>query len=324
MNTYQIVTNLIIEELKKGIVPWMRPATGENIAYSYETGKPYHGINRLLLTEPGGYLTHNAVKRLGGSFIPSGLTLAELDRWAEERWAEQPKRMDWWNTLSPQDKDQFYQKVKLSRTVTFYKMVEMKDVKKEEREQGEGEIVVKDNRKYYPVFRMYDVVNVKYVKGLDTFTPPVVNADAVERDGAEAVIEDYCTRTGVTMKYGQNEAGYDRLTDTVNMRDIRTYSQEEEYYADLFHQLVHSTGAEERLSRSINKDKRGEIREELVAEMGSAMVCATLQLDTDKAFDMTVSKIQGWINALEEDCRLCITAASKADKAADLILGKVS
>lgn len=66
-NVYQIITERIIEEMNKGIVPWQRPWHGAvDGAISYETGKPYSFLNQLLLGRPGEWLTFNHVKKLGG------------------------------------------------------------------------------------------------------------------------------------------------------------------------------------------------------------------------------------------------------------------
>ena len=57
MNVYQIVTDRIIAELEKGIIPWERPWTGvRDGAYSRATGRPYSLLNQFLLGRPGEYL----------------------------------------------------------------------------------------------------------------------------------------------------------------------------------------------------------------------------------------------------------------------------
>lgn len=69
---YQMVTDRIIEEMQKGIIPWRRPwhgakATGEDVAINYVTRKAYSLINQWLLgSVPGEYLTYKQVTDLGG------------------------------------------------------------------------------------------------------------------------------------------------------------------------------------------------------------------------------------------------------------------
>ena len=67
MNVYQIVTDRIIAELEKGIIPWERPWTGvRDGAYSRATGRPYSLLNQILLGRPGEWLTYKQAQQAGG------------------------------------------------------------------------------------------------------------------------------------------------------------------------------------------------------------------------------------------------------------------
>lgn len=67
VSVYQIVTDRIIAELEKGIIPWERPWTGvRDGAFSRATGKPYSLLNQLLLGKPGEYLTYKQAQQAGG------------------------------------------------------------------------------------------------------------------------------------------------------------------------------------------------------------------------------------------------------------------
>lgn len=64
---YDIVVERILEEMGKGVVPWMRPWFGSEAGpSSYTTGKPYSVLNQILLRNPGMYITLNQVKKMGG------------------------------------------------------------------------------------------------------------------------------------------------------------------------------------------------------------------------------------------------------------------
>ena len=54
---YEIVTNRIIEELKKGVIPWHKPFFGNQV--NYDSQKPYSGVNMMLLPKAGEYMTIN-------------------------------------------------------------------------------------------------------------------------------------------------------------------------------------------------------------------------------------------------------------------------
>ena len=67
-NVYQMVTERIINEMEKGIIPWHKPWAGvADGAVSYVTHKPYSILNQFLLGEAGEYLTFNQCKSLGGT-----------------------------------------------------------------------------------------------------------------------------------------------------------------------------------------------------------------------------------------------------------------
>ena len=67
VNVYEMVTNKIIEQLEKGVVPWQKGWTGfVDGAISRSTGKPYSFVNQMMLSKSGEYLTFNQVKEVGG------------------------------------------------------------------------------------------------------------------------------------------------------------------------------------------------------------------------------------------------------------------
>ena len=64
---YEIVTNRIIEELEKGVIPWRKPWTGgRGGAYNRISRKPYSLINQMLLQHSGEYATFKQWQALGG------------------------------------------------------------------------------------------------------------------------------------------------------------------------------------------------------------------------------------------------------------------
>lgn len=64
---YEIVTNRIIEELEKGVIPWRKPWTsGRGGAYNRISRKPYSMLNQMLLKHGGEYATFKQWQSLGG------------------------------------------------------------------------------------------------------------------------------------------------------------------------------------------------------------------------------------------------------------------
>ena len=64
---YAAVTDRIIRQMEKGIIPWNKPWGGiSGGAYSGTTGKPYSLLNQMLLSKPGAYFTFGQIQKLGG------------------------------------------------------------------------------------------------------------------------------------------------------------------------------------------------------------------------------------------------------------------
>ena len=106
---------------------------------------------------------------------------------------------------------------------------------------------------------------------------------------------------------------------------LSQYQDAEEYYSTTFHELTHSTIPPYRCDRKAENDhaffgNEDYSREELVAELGSAMICNALNLDCEKAFKNSVAYIQGWLKALHNDNKMIVWAASRAEKAAKYIM----
>ena len=98
-----------------------------------------------------------------------------------------------------------------------------------------------------------------------------------------------------------------------------------DFYGVLFHELTHSTGTTERLNRFTEGPQpfgsKDYGKEELVAEMGSAMMLAELGLETKTTHTNNAAYVQNWLESIKGDSQLVISAASKAEKAVRFILG---
>ena len=101
-----------------------------------------------------------------------------------------------------------------------------------------------------------------------------------------------------------------------------SFVSDDAYYATLYHELVHSTGAKHRLDRDLKAyiaDKHAYSFEELIAEMGASYLCGVTQISAS-TIDDSVAYIKSWHKALSENPTWLIKAASAAQKAADYII----
>jgi antirestriction protein ArdC len=91
------------------------------------------------------------------------------------------------------------------------------------------------------------------------------------------------------------------------------------WHRTALHELGHWSGAAQRLDRDLSGGfgSKKYAQEELISEMASAFVCASLGIvPTVRHSDY----IGSWLEVLREDNRVIIRAASVAAKAADFIL----
>jgi len=134
-------------------------------------------------------------------------------------------------------------------------------------------------------------------------------------------LDSFFEATGATIvTVDEPRAYYDIGLDRIHVPPISTFHDADGYYATLAHELTHWTGSESRLDRfsrlCANEDYAFE---ELVAEIGNCLLCATLGLTPD--FRQTGAYLEQWLGILQEDGRAIFSASSEAQKAVDYILG---
>ncbi|MDE6234407.1 MAG: ssDNA-binding domain-containing protein [Muribaculaceae bacterium] len=282
---YQMVTDRVIEKLKEGVCPWVKPWKGGNevLAMNAITKRPYSFLNQMLLGFDGQYLTFNQAKQLGGSV----------------------------------------RKGSKSRPVVFWTTGY---TTKGEDEEGNPVSVFHEYAR--PVLKYYNVFEIRDIDGIDIneVEPEFLPSDVSPIDEAEKVIMEYSSRTNLTIerKYCAG-ACYRPSDDKVIIPIIQQYDHAEAFYSTAFHELIHSTGAKNRLDRDLSglfgSSKYG--REELIAEIGAAFCLARLGLDANKCFDNSVAYLQSWINTIQADPKAIVIVAGKAEKAVNMIFDEV-
>ena len=281
-NIYQMVTDRIIEQMNAGIVPWRQPWVGGSaMAISYTTRKTYSMLNQLLLGKPGEWLTWNQIQAKGGRVNPG----------AKSRFCVY---------CQPVEKEQYDPETGEIRPDTYLLL------------------------KWYRVFHIDDTQGIP---SLCTAVAPGSPLSPIEQ--AEKAIEAYLSREVSLRFYNDKESAsafYSPSRDEVVVPMLSQYALAEEYYSTAFHEFTHSTMHENRCNRrgesSITRfGDSAYSREELVAEIGSAMICNRLRIEHEKAFKNSAAYIQSWLKALKNDNRMIVWAAKKAEEAARYILG---
>tara|TARA_R110000868_G_scaffold140583_1_gene356353 strand:+ start:16908 stop:17774 length:867 start_codon:yes stop_codon:yes gene_type:complete len=167
--------------------------------------------------------------------------------------------------------------------------------------------------------KAYTVFNLDQCEGVEhKAANPLARPTIFERNVAA---DDLIAATGAVIKHGGDRACYVPSTDVICLPHKESFSQSDSYYSTAFHEIAHWTGSEKRLKRTFGKRFGDEAYavEELVAELTASFVCAALGFD-NPARDDHAAYLQGWIKVLKNDKKAFITAAGKAQKAADLIL----
>jgi antirestriction protein ArdC len=172
--------------------------------------------------------------------------------------------------------------------------------------------------RYYRVFNLTQTEGIAEKLGLGNASPRVPSIE-----GCEAIVAGMPNAPRMEQS---NAAWYRPSADTVGMPARGLFSSAEEYYSTLFHELTHSTGHASRIGRegierieAFGSDSYS--REELVAEMGAAMLCGVTGI-APSTLQNSASYLKTWIERLKSDSRLLVSAASAAQKASDYILGK--
>ena len=109
--------------------------------------------------------------------------------------------------------------------------------------------------------------------------------------------------------------------DSIVMPPQAAFDSRGNYYATLLHESVHASGHEKRLKR-ITPARFGSENyafEELVAELGAAMLCAKCGIDGDLRH---AGYIENWLQALRNDKKFILSAAAKAQNALDYLTGE--
>ena len=281
---YQTVTDRILRLMQTHGANWVNPFKKAGMAYQPHnpiTGKAYRGMNVLLLAT----------------------TPYELPYWAGYgQWA---------------DKKCQVRKGERATLIIYWKILE-----KTVTVDGVSKVSKRPLLRYLSVFNVAQV-DGEYADTLrHTAAQPLVSAvDAAAQ--ADAVF----AATGASVRHDSKPAAfYSPAEDYVHMPEramfaaTPTSSATECYYSTLAHELTHWTGHTSRLARDFSGrfGSGAYAFEELVAELGAAMLCAELGISIEPRADHA-QYLNGWISVLKGDNGAIIKAASLAKQAAAFI-----
>lgn len=144
---------------------------------------------------------------------------------------------------------------------------------------------------------------------------------------------EHCEKIGsmmlepIEIRHGGDRAFYRPSEDFIQLPPRNAFHDVTEYYSTRFHEMVHSTGSTKRLNRASLVDlvafgDTNYSKEELVAELGAAFLCAHAGINNTASEKNSAAYLQGWSRKLREDKKLFYNAAKEAQAALDYIIGK--
>ncbi|MBQ3347758.1 MAG: DUF1738 domain-containing protein [Synergistaceae bacterium] len=275
------ITNRIIEAVKMGTAPWQKSWSDGGTPYNAVTGKPYMGMNSIILSLVG--------EKLDGNEDP---------RWATRKQAES---QGW--------------AVRKGERHTKIFLLLLKD-----RKDSSGRLIISKNgkiaqdaiRKTFEVYHASQLIGIKpYVKPLHK---PVISNETIEE-----IIYNSSARIFEGGNEACYYPGKDTICMPHKRSFSDTEGYYSTLLHEMAHWTGHRTRLDR--FDEWNKDKKDYAMEELVAELASTFLSAETGLpQTQEHFENHASYIDSWVSILESNSNAIFTAASEAKKAADFIL----
>ena len=285
LDVYKRITDKIIADLEQGVRTWMKPWNAGNTAERItrplrHNGIPYSGINILMLWAEG--VSQGFSSPMWMSFRQATQLNAHVKK------GEKGSLVVYANSITRTEQD------------------------------ASGE----DSEREIHYMKGYTVFNVEQVEGLPAYyyQQSEMKTTPVERT---VHAEEFFKATKAEIRYRGDRAYYSCDGDYIQMPVIEAFRDAESFYATLAHESAHWTKHSSRLDRDFGRKQWGDegyAREELVAELSSAFLCADLGI-TPEVRDDHASYIATWLTVLKNDKRAIFSAAAHAQKAVDFLHG---
>jgi antirestriction protein ArdC len=292
IDIYQQVTDSIVAILENGTRPWVKPWSGNggaapmpvNLALPMRAnGQNYRGINILLLWSQAAAKGYASNYWL--TYKQAGADGGNVKR------GEKGTHIVFFSPIVRQDDDGTERKTFILRGYTVFNADQCENLP----------------AKYYttPVCK------------------PVAAPQPADKHARIASAESLIANTGAVIRHGGDRAFYMPALDAIQMPDFNSFVRNTAYYATCIHELAHWTGHASRLNRQFGARFGDDAyaTEELVAELASAFTCASIGMGAEE-MPQHASYIASWLRRLKNDKKYIFTAASAAQKAADLLIGK--
>jgi antirestriction protein ArdC len=280
IDIYARITDKIVADLEKGVRPWIKPWSARNMVGRVRRPRRHNGQAYTGLN----------VLLLWSESVARGFNSAT---WMTLRQA---------NELG----------ARISKGESGATVVYASRFTKTETGTG-GEEIERD----IPFLKAYTVFNCDQIEGLpesycapDPVSGPLEHCEHADR---------FFDNTGAVVRYGGNQAYYSPPTDHIQLPEPSQFRDTASFTAIRAHETLHWTSAPHRLNRDLSRyhrDRRDRAFEEMLVELGSAMLCADLGIVPElEPRPDHASYIQGWAAILGSDKRAIFQAAAHAQRA---------
>jgi len=279
----QEVTAKIIEALKTGTSPWQRPWDSQGGAmcpHNCITGHNYRGAN-----------------------FPYLMSVQMLEEYPTAQWLTFRQARNAGGTVRKGEK---------ASHIIFAKPLLIKETNAQGKEEKKKIFFLRQT----PVFNVAQCDDVKLPKK----EQPPEKKKAQKHSTLAAAAKRFMKDAGATVKHGGSRAYYRPSTDHIQMPPMDTFKHGKGYASTAYHELVHWTGHEDRCKREM-KGMFGDQSyafEELVAEIGSAMLCHARGVSSE--VPNHASYIKSWIKKLESDESYIFKASKLSEAAINFLL----
>jgi antirestriction protein ArdC len=287
VDLYQRITDTIVAQLEQGRVPWVQPwsdlpgCASVAMPRNALTRRAYSGINVMLLWAGGTAMSYPTQRWLTfRQALSLGGCVRKGEKGAPVVYADR--------FTSEQERERARREGEEARSIAFLKQ--------------------------------YTVFNIAQCDGLPMhlYTPPPPLREDLIEPRFRALME----ASGMTIRFGGDIACYRPADDVIVVPPPQAFLERVNVHRTLAHEMSHATGHSSRLARDFKGryGSEGYAREELVAEISAAYVCASLGIvPTVRHADY----IGSWLEVLRNDSRAILQAAALASRSADWLLGRL-
>ena len=278
------IISRLVKAMDEGVPPWSKSWSSGQPPFNISSGKPYHGINFLIL------LLH--MQTHGGD--PRHITYRQA-----QHMGLQVRRGE--------------------RGARVIKLVEVERERAKQAAGAEGEIVAEENGKAL-VLKAYTVFNAAQIDGMAPM--PARECDVKPAEAVEAIVWGL-QDDGMKLNFGHYQPAYDMRRDEIRIPNVEQFHSLDDFHATLLHECAHASGHLKRLARPHMhaRFRSAEYsREELRAELASAFMQGLVGLPPGPTMiESHASYLSSWLEVLRGDKGEIFRAAADAQRICDYL-----